>query len=136
MLIICKSDSERVYSAEHVFNQRIEAIKKMPEVLTATLESFGYRWDGEYVHSVFGTAKLTDIKIACKLAVCLQLYTGLLFDTYGVSVTDLYKVLLVDTGRLLVRIDSPLRRLTPLNARTESGVLLNNTTDLNVYLFS
>ena len=136
MLTIYKTDLEKVYNAEYVFNQRLPTIKRMTSVLIPTLKEFGYNWDGKYVHSAFGTAQLTDIKIACKLAVCLQLFGGLLFDTYGVSESDIYKVLSVNTGRLLIKLDTPLRRFMPLQARTGSGVSINTTTELNVYLFS
>lgn len=135
MLTIYKTDSEKVYSAEYVFNQRLPVIKRMTDVLMPTLKVFGYDWDGKYVHSAFGAAQLTDVKIACKLAVCLQLFSGLLFDTYGVSESDIYKVLSVNTGRLLIKLDTPLRRLMPLQASTDSGVSINTTTELNVYLF-
>lgn len=136
MLTIYKTDSEKVYSAEYVFNQRLPVIKRMNSVLMPTLKAFWLRLGmGLYVHLSFGAAQLTDIKIACKLAVCLQLFSGLLFDTYGVSESDIYKVLSVNTGRLLIKLDTPLRRLMPLQASTNSGVSMNTTTELNVYLF-
>jgi hypothetical protein len=56
MLTIYKTDSEKVYSAEYVFNQRLPVIKRMTDVLMPTLEAFGYDWDGKYVHSAFGAA--------------------------------------------------------------------------------
>lgn len=135
MLRIYKGDSTGTSSAEYVFNTRVQRVLLHKELVTPILQEFGYYWIGDDVMSPFGKGKLTEISIACKLSVCLLLFPGLIFNTYGVAVKDIGKILKSQSGNLCCDIKTPVPYYQLISAVTAEGRPLRDTTELNLYLF-
>lgn len=137
MLELFKDKVGEIKDPESFFNHNLKAFDLSSEDNKLVLRVMeGAVMDGKTLITPMGKGRATDLKTATKLALCLINYTGFLFSAANVSVRDLCKILVLPRGSLYIEMQEPFQYLFQVHARTASGVLLNSSTDVNIWYFT
>lgn len=137
MLELFKDKVGEVKDPESFFNHNLKAFDMSIEdnkLVVQVMENATV--EGNVLVTPMGKGRITDLKTATKLALCLINYTGFLFSAANVSVRDLNKILLLPRGSLYIELKEPFPYLFQVHARTGSGMLLSCSTDVNIWYFT
>ena len=132
----------RVYSkgfkepedTERFFDRNISYFKFEDNEALKQVAGIEYLGDLEFSSS-FGDIGWRDLPTYVKLAICLTQCPNEFFSTKGCTTLELSKVMLLDSGNLVLDIDQPLEFYFPVRVETALGEMLTSSTDINDRLF-
>ncbi|MCM1440877.1 MAG: hypothetical protein NC131_17005 [Roseburia sp.] len=138
MLEVFKEKMGNLKNPEWFFNNNVKAFDLSSEenkLVIRVMENAEVLQD-KVLDTPMGKGRVKDMKTATKLALCLVNYPGLLFDSANISVRDMEKILALPRGSVYLDLKEPLPYLFKVQAKTGSGVLLNTSTDVNIWFFT
>ena len=133
MLYVYTKEYETLFDPEFMFNQKIRSLVHLTESMQQCLYTYDRAISNKYggITTPYGDGTLRELSVACKLALCLQLYPYRLFRVYGCSESQLVKVLNESNGKLLLNSRTIFTELSTVNFFLDNTTHVTKTTEWN-----